>query len=133
MKARKFITEIATQITKQNMKKYSFITEENFDKWVKSEAKELLEVREALLKGRFYIGVVSSSKSNMSRIIKIGYIKNNKLQGVSDSIYELAGCDKNHRISGCGMDMLFAAQYNLFLNLCPRHKYQKSMPRYNQL
>jgi len=48
-------------------------------------------------------------------------------------IYKLAGCDKNRRISGCGMDMLFAAQYNLFRALCPGKRYQDSMARYNSL
>lgn len=93
----------------------------------------LLEVRKALLKGRYYTGVESVSKSGMSRVIAIRWIKDNELYYAPDFIYKLAGCDRNNRIGGCGMDMLFAAQYNLFQSLCPRHRYQDSMQRYRSL
>jgi hypothetical protein len=95
--------------------------------------RQLLNVKSALLNGRYYTGVESVSSSGMSRVIKIRYIKNNKLCGVDSFIYSLACCDKDQRISGCGMDMLFAAQYNLFRELCPRFKYQDRMKRYNSL
>lgn len=131
--APKFLKELAVKITKEDQKEYSFITEDNFDSWVEDNLKELLAVREALLQGRYYTRVDSVSKSGMSRTIVIKYIKDNKLHGVSDFIYKLAGCDKNHRIGGCGMDMLFQAKYNLFVTLCPNHKYKKPMPSYNNL
>jgi len=96
-------------------------------------AEELQNIKNALLAGRYYTCVERVSASGMSRVIKIAYIKNNKLHGVSSDIYKLAGCNKNGSISGCGMDMLFAAQYDLFRTLCPRHRYQDKMPSYNSL
>ena len=79
----------------------------------------------------------AGSKSGMSRTIKLAYIYNNKLKTINDPLLlELAGVDKNGRIGGCGMDMLFHAQYNLFINLHRTHKeahYQKRMARYNDL
>ena len=88
----------------------------------------------ALLKGRFYIGVRSVSKSGMSRELAMAYVdKYGVLQEVWPAVYSLAGCDKNKRIKGCGMDMCFAAQYDLFHILCPKMRYQDKMPRYNHL
>ena len=99
--------------------------------------KELTQIKNALLKGRYYTGVQTVSKSGMSRTIKLAYIYNNKLKTINDPLLlELAGVDKNGRIGGCGMDMLFHAQYNLFINLHRTHKeahYQKRMARYNDL
>lgn len=132
MKAPKYIQSLAIASNVEDAKKYHFITEGD-QAWINSDIKELMDIKRALLDGRLYLGVESVSKSGMSRIIKIRYIKNNRLYGCSDLIYELAGCDKNNRISGCGMDMLFAAQYDLFMVLCPNHRYQESMKRYNEL
>ena len=95
---------------------------------------QLLNLKNALLKGNYYTCVVKASASGMSRIIKIGYIKNNTFHEVRhNGILDLAGCDKNGRIGGCGMDMLFAAQYNLFTALCPKHRYQDSMRSYKMI
>lgn len=94
----------------------------------------LVYVRNAILKGRFYIGVRSVAKSGMSRTLAMAFVdKYGVLQEVWPAVYHLAGCDKNNRIKGCGMDMLFAAQYNLFQTLCPNMKYQDKMPRYKYL
>lgn len=123
---------LAIEQVEQDAKQYDFIAN-NKEHWVESQTKHLQEVKQAILKGRLYIGVESVSASGMSRVIKIKYIKGNKLQGVDDLVYKIAGCDKNNRITGCGMDMLFAAQYNLFVTLCPRMRYQDKMPRYNEL
>lgn len=128
----KTLKQLAAEQVKQDSKQYDFIAN-NQETWIESQEKHLKEVKEALLKGRLYLGVESVSKSGMSRTIKIKYIKDNKLHGVGDLIYKIAGCDKNRRIKGCGMDMLFAAQYNLFVTLCPRLRYQDKMPRYNEL
>jgi hypothetical protein len=96
---------------------------------------ELLRIKNALLKGNFYAGVQSVSRSGMSRIIKLGYTYKNKLISIRDpKILALACCDKNGKISGCGMDMLFHAQYTLFHNLHANYKrarYQTRMKRYN--
>ena len=96
---------------------------------------ELLRIKNALLKGNFYAGVKSVSRSGMSRIIKLGYTYKNKLISIRDpKILALACCDKNGRISGCGMDMLFHAQYTLFHNLHANYKrarYQTRMKNYN--
>lgn len=94
----------------------------------------LLGWRWALLSGNYWTRVDSVSKSGMSRVIEIAYIRKNQLQkAYHPLLLELAGCDKNGRISGCGMDMLFAAQYDLFRSLCPGHRYQTAMKQYNCL
>jgi hypothetical protein len=129
----KHLVAIAEAQFKADLKRYDWMKEEDRDRWVESNLQELKAVRKALLNGRYYTGVESVSSSGMSRVIKIKYIDNNKLHGVSDEIYKLAGCDKNHRIGGCGMDMLFHAQYNLFQVLCPNMRYQDKMTRYNSL
>ena len=127
------IEAIATDIVKTDLKKYDWMKKENFAEYVKYELTELLAVREALLTGTYYTCVDSVAKSGMSRTIRIKYIKDNVLHNVTDAVYRLAGCDKNRRISGCGMDMLFHAQYNLFVQLCPDLRYQSDMQRYNSL
>lgn len=121
---------LATKFTNDDFKRYDWMKEESRDHYYQNNLKELIAVKQALLDGRYYTFVESVAKSGMSRVIKIGYIVDNKWQGVSDEIYKLAGCDKNRRISGCGMDMLFAAQYDLWQALCGETPHQQ-MPRYN--
>ena len=133
MKATKVIIKLATEQFERDLKKYSWMKPEDKDLWIRGNVKELNNIKEAILTGRYYTRVVKVSASGMSRTIEIGYIKNNKLQKVSDDVLQLAGCDKNGRISGCGMDMLFAAQYNLFVKLCPNLRYQDRMTRYNDM
>lgn len=123
---------IAEANFKRDSKIYSFINETTKQDNVDSDVLHMVKVLEALCAGNMYLGVQSVAKSGMSRVIKIAYIKDNKLHGVNDYIYRLAGCDKNHRISGCGMDMLFAAQYNLFKALTDK-RYQDYMKPYNSL
>jgi len=98
---------------------------------------ELTRIKNALLNGRFYCGVVSVSRSGMSRKIKIGYIYKGKLNLIHNpQILKLAGINKNGNISGCGMDMLFHSQYTLFHNLHTSYKkahYQRRMKRYREL
>lgn len=93
------------------------------------------ELRQALLKGRYYTRVVKVAESGMSRKIEIGYIKNNVLYKMyRPEILEMAGISKTGRIDECGMDMLFEAQYNLFLSLFGKKKrYQTDMKRYNEM
>lgn len=101
---------------------------------VESLQDHLIDVRKAILKGRFYMGVRSVAKSGMSRTIAMALVdKYGELQEVWPAVYSLAGCDKNNRIKGGGMDMCFAAHYNLFQNLCPDMRYQDKMPRYKYL
>lgn len=98
---------------------------------------ELTRIKNALLKGRFYAGVKSVSSSGMSRIITLAYIYKNKLHTIRDkNILALAGVSANGRIGGCGMDMLFHAQYTLFNNLHRSYKeakYQTRMKEYNRI
>ena len=133
MKTTKHIINLATKLTNQDIKDSNYYTDQDFDWLLKNNINHLNEVKESILKGRYYTSVESVSSSGMSRVIKIKYIKNNSLHGVNDDIYKLAGCDSNNRIKGCGMDMLFHAQYNLFQALCPNMKYQDKMKRYNNL
>ncbi|MBL4590771.1 MAG: hypothetical protein JKY96_02305 [Phycisphaerales bacterium] len=94
--------------------------------------KELVDVAHALKAGKYYTRVDSVARSGVSRIISIGYIKGGKLRCVSAHVYKLAGTDKNQRITGCGMDILFSAQNNLWRRLFPGTRYQ-GMPHYNDL
>ena len=110
--------------------------EVNTSTWLSDAAvvEQLLELRAALLDNRYYTRVESVAASGMSRTIAIATIQNNSLLHVTyTDILKLAGCDKTGRMTGCGMDMLFAAQYNLFVSLCPNHKYQTAMTRYRAL
>ena len=133
----KRILSLAEADAKQTIKESSFWTEKDLNKLTQWNAEELTRIKNALLRGRFYCGVDSVSKSGMSRKIRLAYIYKNRLRKITDPyILKLAGCDKNGRISGCGMDMLFKAQYNLFQNLHRSYKeahYQKRMPSYNNL
>jgi len=131
----KKILSLAEAEAKQIIKESSFWTNKDLDKLTEWNAEELTRIKNALLKGRFYCGVDSVSKSGMSRKIRLAYIYRNKLRRITDPyILNLAGCNKDGRISGCGMDMLFHAQYTLFHNLHNSYKqahYQKRMPSYN--
>ena len=124
-------------MAKKDIKKSNFWTDKDIDRLTEWNAETLTKIKNALLNGRFYAGVKNVSSSGMSRIITLAYIYKNKLHTIRDEqILSLAGCDKNGRISGCGMDMLFHAQYTLFHNLHKTYKqahYQKRMKRYNNL
>jgi len=135
MKITKHIEKLAKEQFKFESKKYHWMQTE--DDYVPDNAKRLNEVKEALIKGRFYIRVDKVSSSGMSRTVSMAYIKDNKLHHITDEFtLKLAGCDKNGRVSGCGMDMMFHCQYTLFQNLHSSYKqahYQKRMARYNDL
>lgn len=116
-------------------------TPEAKDQYLKDSSKyygaELTRIKKALLNGRFYAGVKSVSKSGMSRTITLAYVYKNKLHTIRDkNILALAGVSENGRIGGCGMDMLFHAQYTLFNNLHRSYKeanYSKRLKQYNNL
>tara|TARA_S200002703_G_C3607491_1_gene186563 strand:- start:71 stop:451 length:381 start_codon:yes stop_codon:yes gene_type:complete len=95
---------------------------------------ELTRIKNALLNGRFYAGVVSVSRSGMSRKIRLAYVYENRFITITDpQILKLAGVNRNGSISGCGMDMLFHAQYTLFHNLHRSYKranYQNRLKPY---
>jgi len=93
---------------------------------------QLLHTRKALLVGTFYARVLTVAKSGESRTIGLAYKLKNRLIPIDNPvILKLAGCTKTGRIHGGGMDMLFYAQYNLFLSVCPDKDYTKFMPSYN--
>tara|TARA_R100000388_G_scaffold31667_4_gene24793 strand:+ start:914 stop:1327 length:414 start_codon:yes stop_codon:yes gene_type:complete len=135
MKTTKRIKNLSLAMAEEEIKKSGFWTDKEKDQLTKWNAEILTNIKNALLKGRFYASVVSVSKSGMSRKIKLGYIYKNKLHIIRDKqILSLAGVNANGSISGCGMDMLFQAQYNLFINLHNNYKeahYQKRMQQYN--
>jgi hypothetical protein len=126
MKTNKHLHKLAEKLTKKD--------EYTSYEWMYNE---LLRIKNALLTGKFYAGVDSVSRSGMSRKISLAYIYKNQLHHIyHEKILELAGCNKDGRIGGCGMDMLFAAQYNLFISLHRSYSeahYQKRMKRYNYL
>lgn len=154
MKTTKYIVKLAKQFAKQSLKEhlafyYKHINhayekenttqakEKYFKDSVVHYANELTRIKNALLKGKFYCGVESVSKTGMSRKIKLGYIYKNKLFFINDpKILSMACVDKNNRIYGCGMDMLFHAQYSLFHALHSNRKqanYQKRLTNYHTL
>jgi len=108
-----------------------------YNESVKHYSIQLNRIKNALLKGKFYCGVESVSKSGMTRKVKLAYIFKNKLWFINDyQILALACVNKNNKISGCGMDMLFHAQYSLFHALHANRKqanYQKRLTNYHTL
>ena len=127
MNTTKHIKELAQELTKNEELYYIEHSKEYI-------LKELTKIKNALLKGRFYAGVVSVSKSGMSRKIKLAYIYKNELITIRDpKLLRLAGVNSKGSISGCGMDMLFHAQYTLFHNLHTNYKkanYQNRLKPY---
>ena len=135
MKTTKRIQNLSLAMAKEDVKKSSFWTEKDLDQLTKWNAETLTKIKNALLNGRFYASVQSVSRSGMSRTIKLGYIYKNRMHIIRDKfILSLAGCNAKGCISGCGMDILFHAQYTLFQNLHNNYKeahYQKRMKQYN--
>jgi len=125
MKTTKHIYKIALKICSENYRDFNYTLN------------ELTRIKNALLNGKFYAGVVSVSRSGMSRKIKLAYVYKNELRKIRDpQILKLAGVNSKGSISGCGMDMLFHAQYTLFHNLHTSYKkahYQRRMPQYKEL
>tara|TARA_R100000781_G_C4008503_1_gene102832 strand:+ start:113 stop:568 length:456 start_codon:yes stop_codon:yes gene_type:complete len=110
--------------------------EETKKQRVKYIRAELTRIKNALLNGKFYCKVNSVSRSGMSRNVTLAYIYKGKLRTINEKeILELATI-KNNKIGGCGMDMLFHAQYSLFNSLFRTYKeahYQKRMKAYNTI
>jgi hypothetical protein len=135
MKTTKRIKNLALAMAKEDIKNSTFWTDKDKDNLTKWNAETLTKIKNALLNGRFYASVQSVSRSGMSRKIKLGYIYKNRMHIIRDKqILSMAGCKANGSISGCGMDMLFQAQYILFQNLHGNYKranYQKRMKQYN--
>ncbi len=135
MKTTKRIKDLSLAMAKEDIKKANFWNEKDLDKLTKWNAETLTKIKNALLNGRFYASVQSVSRSGMSRKIKLGYIYKNRLHIIRDKfILSLAGCNAKGSISGCGMDMLFHAQYPLFQNLHNNYEeanYSKRMKQYN--
>lgn len=127
MNTTKHIKELSRELTKNEELQYIEHSKEYI-------LKELTKIKNALLKGRFYAGVVSVSRSGMSRKIKLAYIYKNELITIRDpKLLKLAGVSPKGSISGCGMDMLFHAQYTLFQNLHTNYKkanYQNRLKPY---
>ena len=77
------------------------------------------------------------TEAHVEMLCKCGHIKQNELRKIRDpQILKLAGVNSKGSISGCGMDMLFHAQYTLFHNLHTSYKkanYQRRMPQYKEL
>ena len=137
MKTTKHIKNLALAMAKEEVNQSSFWKEKDLPQLTKWKIEDLTRIKNALIKGNYYTRVTSVSKSGMSRTIELAYIYKNKLRKIRDEqILSLAGVSKNGRISGCGMDMLFHAQYTLFNNLHKSYKqahYQKRMAQYNNL
>ena len=95
---------------------------------------ELTRIKNALLNGKFYCKVNSVSRNGMSRNVTLAYIYKGKLRTINEKEILNLATIRNNKIGGCGMDMLFHAQYSLFNSLFRTYKeahYQKRMKRYN--
>ena len=127
MNTTKHIKKLSEELTKNEESQYRETSKDYI-------LQELTKIKNALLKGRFYAGVVSVSRSGMSRKIKLAYVYKNELRTIRDpQILKLAGVSPKGNISGCGMDMLFHAQYTLFHNLHTNYKkanYQNRLKPY---
>jgi hypothetical protein len=100
--------------------------------WVEHYTSVLEDLANAILRGRIYISVESVSRSGMSRVLRIRWIENNRICRLPDSMLHIFGCDKTGRITGCGMDMRFAAWYNAATAIFPKADYRK-LPQCNYL
>lgn len=146
----KLAQDIAKKDLNEHLKLYREVIPHAYEKENTPEAKErfyndsvnhfyneLTKIKNALLKGKFYISVVKVASSGMSRTLKLGYIyKNNFIHIRNEHLLALAGLDKNGRVYGCGMDMLFHTQYVLFNKLHRTYKeanYSKRMKTYNEI
>ena len=131
MTTTKHIKKLAKELHEKDKQRKKYPNSEEFFVEI------LTELKDALLKGRYYTGIKTVSITGMSRRIGIYYIKNNQLRRVLHPlILKLAGCNKDGWITGCGEDMLHATQYNLFISLHESYKkanYQKRMSRYNSI
>ena len=101
------------------------------------EALRLLPaVKRALKANRIWATVHTVSKSGMSRTISLYIVDKGNIVCLDWAFGKIYGDsitkDREVRINGCGMDMLFEANYRLFEACCPRTKYQ-SYCRYNRL
>lgn len=127
MNTTKHIKELSRELTKNEKPQYREMSKDYI-------LQELTRIKNALLNGRFYAGVVSVSRSGMSRKIKLAYVYKNELRTIRDpKLLKLAGVSSKGSISGCGMDMLFHAQYTLFHNLHTNYKranYQNRLKPY---
>ena len=127
MNTTKHIKELSKKLTKNEEPQYREMSKDYI-------LQELTRIKNALLKGKFYAGVISVSRSGMSRKIKLAYVYKNELRTIRDpKILKLAGVSPNGNITGCGMDMLFDAQYKLFHNLHRNYKranYQNRLKPY---
>tara|TARA_E500000305_G_scaffold38959_1_gene29826 strand:- start:743 stop:1162 length:420 start_codon:yes stop_codon:yes gene_type:complete len=95
---------------------------------------ELTRIKNALLNDKFYCRVNSVSRSGMSRNVTLAYIYKGRLRTINEKEILNLATIRNNKIGGCGMDMLFHAQYSLFNSLFRTYKqahYQKRMKRYN--
>ena len=102
-----------------------------------AEALRLLPaVKRALKANKIWATVHTVSKSGMSRTISLYIVNKGNIVCLDWAFGKIYGDsitkDREVRINGCGMDMLFEANYRLFVTCCPRTKYQPYC-RYNRL
>lgn len=134
------IQEIAKRVGKEERKWREGIGDaseailDEYETRSKTQAADYLaHLATALETGNYYTRVDTVARSGLSRTIRIATIMDGVIREAPMYVYKLAGCNNKKRIEGCGMDMLFAAQYSLW---CATHKdsepYQR-MPRYKEL
>ncbi|MGD9156942.1 MAG: hypothetical protein PVG39_00920 [Desulfobacteraceae bacterium] len=102
------------------------------------EALHLWEpVKRALKKNEIYARVNRVSRSGMYRTISLYIVHKGRIKCLNYAFGKIFGDRFSFKtyevgISGCGMDMLFEANYRLFRALCPKSHYQ-SYCRYREL
>jgi len=117
-----YITRIAAEI--------------NSSVWLSDEAvaEQLAAIKKAILKGRFYVGVVRASGHGDSYKMTLAYLDNNYLFWIQNKdILKLAGMSGKGVLHNPSMNACASVQYNLFEKLCIHHNYIDDMPRYRSL
>lgn len=121
---------------KQTLTKEYFEKKYKMTEYQASEAIRLLPaVRKALKTNAIYATVHTVSKSGMSRTISLYMVNKRKIVNLDWAFGKVYGDSVKNgvvRINGCGMDMLFEANYRLFNALLPGVAYQ-SYCRYQRL
>ena len=119
------------KLTKEHLMSYYNMTE-----YQAGEAIRVLpSVKRALKNNAIWATVNHVSKSGMYRKISLYIIRKNRIYCLNYAFGKIFG-DKYFNktrevgISGCGMDMLFEANYRLFKAVFPKTPYQKYC-RYN--
>ena len=89
-------------------------------------------IQRALKANKIYARVETVARSGMSRTIRLSIVHKGEIVNLNNTVFAFIYSDSVKRgwgarvvrIGGCGMDMLFEANYRLFKALLPKTAYQ---------